>query len=46
MSKSIRAALLTAAIASLLAGCAATKLVTIPVKVAAKTVETAADVID
>ena len=31
---------------ALLAGCVATKIVTIPVKAAAKTVSTAADIVD
>lgn len=38
--------LLLAGAATLLSGCVAAKIVTAPVKVAAKTVETAADVVD
>lgn len=45
MSKLTRGALALGLLA-MLGGCAVTKVVTIPVKVAAKTVETTVDVVD
>lgn len=42
----IRIIALTAALCTVLTACAATKIVTVPVKVVAKTVEATADVID
>jgi len=39
-------AAMAAGLFALLSGCAVTKVVTVPVKVAAKTVETAVDVVD
>lgn len=46
LARAALAAGLLLALLTSLSGCAVTKVVTIPVKVAAKTVETAVDVVD
>ncbi|WND02026.1 hypothetical protein QGN29_10755 [Temperatibacter marinus] len=42
----VKKIILVAALAAFTSACAITKIVTVPVKVVAKTVETAADIVD
>lgn len=42
----IKKIILVTAIAAMTSACAVTKIVTVPVKIVAKTVETAADIVD